>query len=331
MTGTTSKLQFWFDIPLWKRIILALVLGVVVGAIWGEGAQSIRWIGDVFIRLIQMVVVPLVFITIVAGIVSMGDPQKLGSLGVKTLAVYMLTTLFAISIGLVLAAIVQPGVGVDLSGAEPGALQDPIPLGERLMTIIPSNPIAALAEGNILAVIFFALLFGIGILTVGKPAETLAHVMDAGSAVMLKLTHWVMEVAPFGVFALIAWVAGTQGVAALLQVVGLALTVTAACVLQLVVVHGGLMKFVLKLNPLDFFRGAKNAMLVAFSTSSSSATLPVTMSVAETNLGIRPVVASTTLPIGATINRTAQRCMSASCRYLLRRRLASTWISWTTC
>ncbi|MDH7942249.1 dicarboxylate/amino acid:cation symporter [Pseudohongiella sp. SYSU M77423] len=302
MTGTTSKLQFWFDIPLWKRIILALVLGVVVGAIWGEGAQSIRWIGDVFIRLIQMVVVPLVFITIVAGIVSMGDPQKLGSLGVKTLAVYMLTTLFAISIGLVLAAIVQPGVGVDLSGAEPGALQDPIPLGERLMTIIPSNPIAALAEGNILAVIFFALLFGIGILTVGKPAETLAHVMDAGSAVMLKLTHWVMEVAPFGVFALIAWVAGTQGVAALLQVVGLALTVTVACVLQLVVVHGGLMKFVLKLNPLDFFRGAKNAMLVAFSTSSSSATLPVTMSVAETNLGIRPVVASTTLPIGATIN-----------------------------
>ena len=297
-----TKMYKWFHIPLWKRIILALILGVIVGAIWGEGAQSIRWIGDVFGRLIQMVVVPLVFITIVAGIVAMGDPQKLGSLGVKTLAIYMLTTALAICIGLLLAVIIQPGVGVDLSGADPGVIQEPMPLSERLMTIIPSNPIAALADGNILAVIFFAVLFGVGILTVGEPARPMAHLMDAGSAIMLKLTHWVMEVAPFGVFALIAWVAGTQGVAALLQVVALALTVTLACVLHVIIVHGGLIKFVLRLKPLDFFRGAKNAMLVAFSTSSSSATLPVSMSVAESNLGIKPVVASTVLPLGATIN-----------------------------
>ncbi|ALO45581.1 sodium:dicarboxylate symporter [Pseudohongiella spirulinae] len=297
-----NKMQVWFEIPLWKRIMLALVLGVVVGAIWGEGAQSIRWIGDVFIRLIQMVVVPLVFITIVAGIVSMGDPHKLGSLGIKTLAIYMLTTGLAISIGLILAVVIQPGAGVDLSGADPGTIQEAMPLGERLMSIVPSNPIAALAEGNILAVIFFALLFGVGILTVGKQADPLAHLMEAGSSVMLKLTHWVMEVAPFGVFALIAWVAGTQGAAALLQVVALALTVTLGCFIHVIVVHGSLMRFVLNLNPLDFFKGAKNAMLVAFSTSSSSATLPVSMSVAETNLGIKPVVASTVLPIGATIN-----------------------------
>jgi Na+/H+-dicarboxylate symporter len=198
----------WFAVPLWKRIILALVLGVIVGAIWGEGAQSIRWIGDLFIRLIQMVVVPLVFITIVSGMVAMGDPQKLGSLGVKTLALYMLTTALAIIIGLSLAAAIQPGIGVDLSTATPGTVQEAIPLGQRLMTIVPSNPIAALAEGNILAVIFFALLFGMGILTVGKTAKPMADIMDAGAAVMLKLTGWVMEVAPFGVFALIAWVSG---------------------------------------------------------------------------------------------------------------------------
>lgn len=292
----------WFAVPLWKRILVALVLGVIVGALWGEGAQSIRWMGDLFIRLIQMVVVPLVFITIVSGMVAMGDPQKLGSLGVKTLAVYMGTTALAIVIGLTLAALIQPGVGIDLSTATPGALQEPMPLGQRLMTIVPNNPVAALAEGNILAVIFFALLFGMGILTVGKAAKPMADIMDAGAAVMLKLTFWVMEVAPFGVFALIAWVTGTQGLASLLDVVALASTVILGCLLHMIIVHGGIMKFWLKLSPLRFFRNAKNAMLVAFSTSSSMATLPVTISVAEKNMGIRPVVASTVLPLGATIN-----------------------------
>jgi len=191
---------------------------------------------------------------------------------------------------------------VDISGAEPGAVQEAMPLGERLMNIVPSNPIAALAEGNMLAIIFFAILFGIAVLTIRSEGEPMGRLMHAGSAVMLKITHWVMEMAPFGVFALIAWVAGTQGVATLLQVIMLALTVTLACALQLLVVHGSLQRFVLGLSARQFFRGAKNAMLVAFSTSSSSATLPISMSTAETNLGIRPVVASTVLPLGATIN-----------------------------
>jgi Na+/H+-dicarboxylate symporter len=294
--------QAWFDVPLWKRIIGALVLGVIVGALWGEGAQSIRWIGDLFIRLIQMVVVPLVFITIVSGMVAMGDPKRLGSLGVKTLAFYMMTTALAIMIGLSLAAVIKPGIGVDLSTATPGVVQEAMPLGQRLMSIVPTNPVAALAEGNILAVIFFALLFGMGIPTVGQAAKPMADIMDAGAAVMLKLTGWVMEIAPFGVFALIAWVSGTQGLRALLDVIALATTVIMGCVLHMIIVHGGIMKFVLGLSPLRFFRNAKNAMLVAFSTSSSSATLPVTISVAEQNIGIKPVVASTVLPLGATIN-----------------------------
>jgi Na+/H+-dicarboxylate symporter len=294
--------QAWFDVPLWKRIIGALVLGVIVGALWGEGAQSIRWIGDLFIRLIQMVVVPLVFITIVSGMVAMGDPKRLGSLGVKTLAFYMMTTALAIMIGLSLAAVIKPGIGVDLSTATPGVVQEAMPLGQRLMSIVPTNPVAALAEGNILAVIFFALLFGMGILTVGQAAKPMADIMDAGAAVMLKLTGWVMEIAPFGVFALIAWVSGTQCLRALLDVIALATTVIMGCVLHMIIVHGGIMKFVLGLSPLRFFRNAKNAMLVAFSTSSSSATLPVTISVAEQNIGIKPVVASTVLPLGATIN-----------------------------
>ena len=296
-------LKTWFAISLWKRILLALVFGVIVGMIWGPGASTISWLGDLFVRLIRMVVVPLVFVTLVSGVVAMGDPAKLGSLGAKTLAVYMLTTLAAIVIGLVLAAALQPGVGVDLSAAAPPAVQEAVPLSERLLSIVPSNPIAALAEGNILAIIFFALLVGVSVLTIGEKGKPVADLMDSSSEMMLRITHWVMEVAPFGVFALIAAVAGTQGVAALLDVLTLALAVVLACLIHVIVVHGiGIVKLTLGLSPVNFFKGARDALLVAFSTSSSSATLPVSMSVAEDNLGIKPVVASTVLPLGATIN-----------------------------
>ncbi len=296
-------LKTWFAIALWKRILLALVLGVIVGMIWGPGASTISWLGDLFVRLIRMVVVPLVFVTLVSGVVAMGDPAKLGSLGAKTLAVYMLTTLAAFVIGLVLAAALQPGVGVDLSAAAPTAVQETIPLSERLLSIVPSNPIAALAEGNILAIIFFALLVGVSVLMIGEKGKPVADLMESSSEMMLRITHWVMEVAPFGVFALIAAVAGTQGVAALLDVLTLALAVVLACLIHVIVVHGiGIIKLTLGLSPVTFFKGARDAMLVAFSTSSSSATLPVSMSVAEDNLGIKPVVASTVLPLGATIN-----------------------------
>ncbi len=302
-TGAMKRgVHWWLTTPLWQRVVAAMVLGVIVGFIWGEGAQSIRWIGDLFIRLIQMVVVPLVFITIVSGIVRMGDPAKLGTLGVKTMGIYMVTTGLAISLALILAVIFRPGIGVDITGAEPGSLQEPIPLGERLMNIVPSNPIAALAEGNILAVIFFAVLFGVAVLTIREKGKPVADFMHAGTEVMLKLTHWVMEMAPFGVFALIAWVSGTQGMTTLMQVITLVITVFLACVLHLLVIHGGLQRFVLKQSPLRFFQGAKEAMLVAFSTSSSSATLPISLMVAETRLGVKPVVASTVLPLGATIN-----------------------------
>jgi len=296
-------LSTWFEIALWKRILGALVIGVIVGMLWGPGSESLSWIGDTFMRLIRMVVVPLVFVTLISGVVSMGDPSKLGSLGAKTLAIYMATTLAAITIGLTLAVIMQPGAGVDFTGSVPGQIQETIPLSQRLIEIIPVNPIAALAEGNILAVIFFALMVGVSLLTIGEKGKPVADVMHASSDMMIKITHWVMEVAPFGVFALIATVAGTQGVAALLDVLTLALAVLIACIVHLVVVHGIIiMKLTLGLSPVMFFRGARDAMLVAFSTSSSSATLPVTLSVAEENLGIKPVVASTVLPLGSTIN-----------------------------
>jgi len=297
-------LRAWFEIALWKRILLALVAGVIVGSLLGESAVSIKWIGDLFVRLISMVVVPLVFFTLVSGVIAMGDPQKLGSLGIKTLALFMITTLIAICIGIALALLLQPGVGVDLSAAVPGDIpvREAVSMSQQMMDIVPRNPIAALAEGDVLAVIFFAVLLGIAGLVIGERAKPVADLVDAASEIMLKITGWVMEVAPFGVFALIAWVAGTQGVLALLDVVRLALAVFVGCVLHAVLVYGSMMKFLVRLSPLNFFLGARDVMLVGFSTSSSSATMPVTLSVTERNLGIRPVVATTVIPLGATIN-----------------------------
>ena len=234
--------------------------------------------------------------------IAMGDPKRLGSLGIKTMALYMGTTLIAITIGLILAIIIQPGIGVDISGAEAKILPPAKSLEERLLGIIPRNPINALAEGDMLAIIFFALILGAGIMMSGDKGKPLAKLFDAGSEAMLKVTHVVMEVAPFGVFALIAKVVGTGGVQQLLTVVPLAAAVVIACVIHVIVTHGAIMKFLLGLPPSRFFRDITGAQLVAFSTSSSSGTLPVTMAVAEENLGIKPAVASSVLPLGATIN-----------------------------
>lgn len=295
-------LQKWFAIELWKRIMVALILGVIVGHFWGEGAVAIKPIGDIFIRLIRMLIIPLIFTTLVSGVVAMGDPKKLGSIGLKTIALYLATTAIAIVIGLTLAALLQPGAGVDLAGAAPQTLEATKSVAERMYGIIPTNPIQALASGNVLAVIFFSILLGIGILLAGDKAAPVAKLFEAGAAVMLKITHMVMEVAPFGVFALIAWIIGIGGMKTLFAVAALGLAVYGGCLFQIFLVYGSIIRFALRLPAGRFFQGILDAQMVAYSTDSSAATLPVTMSVAEANLGIKKTISSSVLPLGATIN-----------------------------
>jgi Na+/H+-dicarboxylate symporter len=294
--------RYWFGVKLWKRILAALVLGAIVGLVWGEGAVQIKWIGDLFVRLIQMIVIPLVFLTIVSGVVSLQDPRRLGSLGLKTIFLYLLTTALAIVIGLILGALVQPGLGVDFAGAVPREVAAAQPFAGLLESIVPTNPVNALAEGQVLSVIFFALIFGAGVLVAGAKGAAAAEAINAGAEAMLKVVNFVMEVAPFGVFALIAWVMGTTGPATFVNVALLAFCVITGCILQILLVHGGLIKLLARLPAWPFFRDVTDAGLVAFSTSSSSATLPVSMAVAEANLGIKKPVFSTVLPLGVTIS-----------------------------
>ncbi len=304
-------MAWWFRIKLWKRVFIGLVLGIVFGLAVSQSMDAVaaeallakvRVVGDVFIRLIRMIVVPLVFFTLVAGVYAMGDPKKLGTIGVKAFLLYILTTFFANLMGLGMGALFRPGADVDLGGAAPKTLSEAQPLGERLIAIIPENPFAALAQGDMLAVIFFALLLGVGLLMARESGAPAGRFFEAASEGVLKVTNIIMELAPFGVFALIAYVAGTKGVATFTAILSLTIAVYLGCALHMLIVYGGLIRIILRLPFVNFFRGILDAMMVAYSTSSSSATLPVTIRNVSENLGVKKSVAGSILPLGSTIN-----------------------------
>lgn len=316
-------MTWWFKIDLWKRVIAALVLGMALGLglRYGLGAEAggafaerwISWAGDMFLRLIRMLIVPLIFFTLVSGIIAMGDPKRLGSLGVRTLATYFGTTAIAVTLGLIMATIFRPGASltpdtfadadtsrmqsVSESAAQAGGIVD------RLLNIVPTNPVEALASGNILQIIFFAIMFGVGILMAGKIAEPVGKWFDGASEAMMKVTIIVMETAPIGVFALMTTVMATQGLGVLQSLGTLAIALYLACVIHIIVTYGGIIvKGILGLPFIPFLRGITDAQAVAYSTASSSATLPVTITCAEENLGVDKAVAGSVLPLGATIN-----------------------------
>jgi len=294
--------RWWFDVVLWKRILLALVLGVIAGLLLGEQANAIKWVGDLFVRLIRMIVVPLVFVSIVAGVAGMGDPRRLGSIGAKTIFLYLLTTAIAVGVGMTMGLLFGPGQGVSFTDVTPEMVGTAPPVSEQLLGIVPLNPIQALANGDILAVIFFSFLVGAAILALGEKADPIRKLFDAGVDVVLYITRLVMEVAPFGVFALMAWVMGTAGLGVFYNIFLLAAALLVGCLLHIFIVHGGMIRLMAGLPMWPFFRDIPDAVMVAFSTSSSAATLPVSMRVAEKNLGVSHTVASTALPLGTTVS-----------------------------
>lgn len=291
----------WFAIPLWKRIFAAMLLGAIVGFWAGESAVAVKWIGDIFVRLIRMLVVPLVFVTIASGVAALGDPRKLGAMGARTLGLYALLMMIAACVGVMFGALLEPGAGVSFAAVAAKTVAAPKEPLALLLGIIPVNPVQAMAEGDTLAVIFFALLVGAGVIAAGPRARVFSEMLSGASEVMLRIVGFAMEVAPFGVFALIAVVVGANGAAVFAPVLKLGLCVIGGSLVQTVLVHGGLVRLLARLPALPFFRGIADAMMVGFSTASSSAALPVAMRVAEDNLGIGKPVASTVLPLGAVI------------------------------
>lgn len=292
----------WFAIPLWQRVVGALFLGVAIGLLWPEAAAAIKIVGDLFVRLIKMLVVPVVLITIAAGIASLGDPRRLGGIGGRTVALFAFTTLIAVSVGMGFGLLFQPGSGIALTGVAPHVLGPPVTPADQLLGIVPVNIVDALAKGDMLAIIFVAVLLGIASVVSGDPGKPVVALLQGLSAVLLHLVRIVMEVTPFGVLALIANAVAGNGMAVFVNVGWLALCVILGTLAQMAF-HAGLLRFVAKLPVMRFFRGIVDALIVAFSTASSSATLPVALRVSQDNLGIARPIASTVLPLGASIGK----------------------------
>ena len=293
----------WFAIPLWQRVVGGLILGVALGLLWPEGAGAIRLIGDVFVRLIKMLVVPVVLVTIAAGIATLGDPRRLGSIGLRTVGLFAATTLVSVSIGMAAGLILRPGAAMSLGGVVPHALGAAVTPADQLLSIVPLNIMEALVRGDMLAIIFVAVLLGTGTILAGEAGKPVAALLQGLSAVLLQIVRLVMEVTPFGVLALIAQAVAVNGAGVFVHVGWLALAVVLASLVQMLVVHAGLIRFVARLPVTRFFKGIVDALIVAFSTASSSATLPVALRVAQDNLGVSRAVASTVLPLGASIGK----------------------------
>ncbi len=290
------------------RIAVAMLFGVLVGLLGGEtAADAVGWIGTLFIRLLKMIIVPLVLTSIVTGVASVGSGAGLGRLFGKTLGYYMLTSLLASIVGLVMVNAIQPGVGADLVSADTEQVpelrttQSPI---EIILDIVPENFIAAAAAADMLPVIFFAIVLGISIASLKPPhGQTLRSVFDAGFEAMMRLTGGIIHyVAPIGVFALITRLMGTTGLGAFRTLGLYALVLVCGLTVHLLITMPLVLRFLGGINPVVHFRNMIEPIVMAFSTSSSGATLPVTINAVENKVGASNRVTSFVLPMGATIN-----------------------------
>lgn len=291
-------------ISLAWQMMIGLALGVVVGAlVEQETAKTfLQPLGDLFIRLIRMVVVPLVVATIIAGAAGISDTSKLGRVATKTLICYALTTAVAVAMGLVFASFILPGVGLDLSteGLAAKAVEAP-PLTQTLLNIVPINPMQAMSEGQMLQIIFFAVIFGFGLSALGERGKPVLNFFELVGDTMIRVTHIVMLYAPIGVFGLIAYTVSRHGLGVLLPLFQLILSSFLATAFFVIVLLVPLVRVVTGIPMMTFYRGIFEPWLVAFTTCSSAAALPANLNAAR-RLGSTKAVASFSIPLGNTIN-----------------------------
>ena len=300
------------EMPLIWKIAIGFAIGIVLGFVIGPMQQSSTFIsnfliplldliGKIFLGLLNMLIVPRVFAMLITGAASIGEPKVLGRIGIKTIILYLSTTVVAIIFGLLLGNIIQPGVGLSIEGAA-GEAKAGAGMVDVLMGIIPVNPLQALVSGSMLQIIVFALFLGVSATLIGEKGKAFLKFNESLAETMYKMTGIVMKFAPLGILALIAVTAAKYGPAVLAPFAKVIFAVYLGCALQAVVVYSSLIMAVVKKSPLWFFGGVKEAMLAAFVTRSSSAVLPISMRNVQDNLGVSEKVSSFVLPLGATIN-----------------------------
>jgi Na+/H+-dicarboxylate symporter len=301
--NSTQSAGAWTRLELWKKILIGMILGVIAGTWMGPDAEIFKPLGTLFINAIKMLIVPLVFFSLIVGITSMQDTSKMGRIGLKAIVLYLGTTAVAITIGLGLATIFTPGAGLDMVAMTADTEIPNAPtLVQTLLNMIPKNPVGALAAGNILQIIVFAIGLGVSLVLVGEKGNPAIKLFESLAEAMYKLTELVMKLAPYGVFGLMAWVSGKYGADVLLPLVKVIAVVYLGAIIHVVVFYSGMISILGRLNPIRYLKSLMNPAAVAFTTTSSSGTLPATIKASREELGVSKGVSSFVLPLGATIN-----------------------------
>jgi len=259
-------------------------------------------IGKLFVNSLKMLVVPLVFCSIVVGITSLGNIALMGRIGIKSIFIYLFTTAIAISLALILAIIIQPGKGFEVNEIVSFTSKEAPSLSSVITSIVPSNPILAMAEGEMLQIILFAIILGIAITMSGKKGDAFKKGLQSLNDIMMSMVLIVMKFAPIGVFFLIAKTFSTQGIAMIIPLASYFITVSIVLILHVLITYSVFLKFIGKVSPLLFLKKMRTAIVFAFSTASSNATIPITLNTVEKRLGVDKAIASFTVPLGATIN-----------------------------
>ena len=295
------------------KISIGFLIGIIFGFAIGPVIPSspilsnyvmpfIDLIGKIFLRLLMMLIVPLVFSSLVAGVASVGDVRKLGRIGVKTLVLYFVTTAVAIVLGLACGNLFQPGVGMNIPGNLSASAREGKAITDVILDIFPSNPIASMVNANMLQIIAFALFFGVASILAGDKGRKIADFFDQVAEVMYKVVHIVMSFAPYGVFALIAGTAAKYGITILAPFAKVIAAVYIGCIVHAVLVYSFMVTVFCKRSPFWYFSGVREAAITAFVTRSSSGSLPVTLANVRENLGVSEGISAFVLPLGATIN-----------------------------
>jgi Na+/H+-dicarboxylate symporter len=288
------------------KVFLGFGIGAVLGLVFQEKILFVQPVGDLFLKLIQMIVIPLIFCSIISGIASIGDVAKLKRIGAKVMGFYIVTTILSTILGLAVSHLMQPGRGFGISSivesGEPIKAAEPMTVGSAILGMVPSNPIAALAKGDLIQTIVFAVFVGVALTILGEKAARVKGVIDEGTQVMFKITDLVMKATPYGVCALAACSTGAYGLAVFGIMGKFILTHYMAAASIVIFIYLFIIKGIAKIPLSEFFHKISEVWWVAFSTTSSSGTLPVTMRVTEQEFHVKHELASFTLPLGATVN-----------------------------
>lgn len=302
------------------KILIALILGILVG-IMLQGSPEfannyIKPFGTLFLNLIKLIVVPLVLASLVVGTFGLGDVKKIGRIGGKTLAYYLLTTAFAVILGLILANLLKVGAGYSIPVDATAEAKEIPKFVDTLLNIIPTNPFKSIVDGNMLQIIVFALMLGSSIMAVGEKGKPLQRGFEALAEAMYKMTSAIMKFAPYGVFALIIPVVAVNGPKVLLPLLKVIVVVYLGCILHAALIYSGTLKIFANYSPIKFFKTVAPASIFAFTTASSSSTLPLTMKSAE-DMGVPKSIASFVIPLGATINMDGTALYQGVCAFFI--------------